>query len=553
MADINANNNYTDMKTLTPFKLCVLQNFPFIEADFDAVTNYQLLCKVVEYLNNIIDNSNKQNDNITQLEQNFIKLYNYVKNFFDNLDVQEEINDKIDKMILSGQFQSILMSFTKIGVPEFFGAKGDGITNDSESFINALNNCDILLCSNVYKINITIPDNKKIVGGSFSAFDKTKSIFTLGDNITLDNMIISSEVGNYGNDARGIYGINNKNVFLSNIELYNISRAVILFNNSTNINLDNITIHDCGSENVNSTLIELLTVSNININNLTMYNFYGETVLIRKGSLINMSNVKCNDKKGGGGSIITLETVTKANIFNIDINNVNHTGIEINASKNVNALNIKTNGCAENGILISTFQENGVKEPTENVIINNVITSDKILIVSANNLTLDNIKSSSTINLTGDNSGVTSVTIINSAFEYKTITGTSANNAFLKTDGDITEWIVNNVSYVKITNLSNIFEINKYFNLDNGEEKTFIIPNGSDIIPLTVDIFSYFKDNISQNSKILYNIYNNNIDIISEIDGSVKRALSISTVNNGVKFTNNSGVNLRSRVKISVV
>ena len=52
MADINVNNNYTDVKNLTPFKLCVLQNFPFIEADFDARTNYQLLCKVVEYLNN---------------------------------------------------------------------------------------------------------------------------------------------------------------------------------------------------------------------------------------------------------------------------------------------------------------------------------------------------------------------------------------------------------------------------------------------------------------------------------------------------------------------
>ena len=81
MSDINVNNDYTKMNNLTPFKLCVLQNFPFIEADFDAVTNYQLLCKVVEYLNNVIDNNNKQNTNITQLEQNFIKLYNYVKNY----------------------------------------------------------------------------------------------------------------------------------------------------------------------------------------------------------------------------------------------------------------------------------------------------------------------------------------------------------------------------------------------------------------------------------------------------------------------------------------
>lgn len=108
MSDINVNNDYTKMNNLTPFKLCVIQNFPFIEADFDAVTNYQLLCKVVEYLNNVIDNNNKQNENITQLEQNFINLYNYVKNYFDNLDVQDEINNKLDEMVLNGTIQELL-------------------------------------------------------------------------------------------------------------------------------------------------------------------------------------------------------------------------------------------------------------------------------------------------------------------------------------------------------------------------------------------------------------------------------------------------------------
>lgn len=106
MADIN--NNYKDFKNLTSFKLCVLQNFPFIEADFDAVTNYQLLCKVVEYLNKLIDNNNTQNDNIKQLEQNFIMLYNYVKNYFDNLDVQEEINKKLDEMAADGSLSKLI-------------------------------------------------------------------------------------------------------------------------------------------------------------------------------------------------------------------------------------------------------------------------------------------------------------------------------------------------------------------------------------------------------------------------------------------------------------
>ena len=31
------------------FKLFVLNNFPFIEKDFDAMTDYQVLCKIFEY------------------------------------------------------------------------------------------------------------------------------------------------------------------------------------------------------------------------------------------------------------------------------------------------------------------------------------------------------------------------------------------------------------------------------------------------------------------------------------------------------------------------
>ena len=32
-------------KKLYPFKWFVLENFPFIEEDFDAITNWQLFCK----------------------------------------------------------------------------------------------------------------------------------------------------------------------------------------------------------------------------------------------------------------------------------------------------------------------------------------------------------------------------------------------------------------------------------------------------------------------------------------------------------------------------
>lgn len=98
------NNEKKEFKRLTPFKMQVLQSFPFIDADFDAITNYELLCKVVEYLNTTVDNVNL-------LEDNYVILYNYVHDFFDNLDVQDEVNNKLDQMVEDGELASILSNY----------------------------------------------------------------------------------------------------------------------------------------------------------------------------------------------------------------------------------------------------------------------------------------------------------------------------------------------------------------------------------------------------------------------------------------------------------
>ena len=86
----------------------VLQNFPFIEQDFDALTDYALICKVVEYLNKVIDQQNAVGQATQQLIEAFEALTQYVDHYFDNLDVQAEINKKIDQMAQDGYFASIL-------------------------------------------------------------------------------------------------------------------------------------------------------------------------------------------------------------------------------------------------------------------------------------------------------------------------------------------------------------------------------------------------------------------------------------------------------------
>ena len=90
------------------FRRWVLQNFPFIEQDFDALTDYQLICKVVEYLNKVIDTVNAGGEQIELLTNAFNQLKDYVDNYFDNLDVQDEINNKLDEMAEDGTLTELI-------------------------------------------------------------------------------------------------------------------------------------------------------------------------------------------------------------------------------------------------------------------------------------------------------------------------------------------------------------------------------------------------------------------------------------------------------------
>ena len=84
-------------KKLSPFKWFCMQNFPFIEEDFDAITEYQLLCKIVEYLNKNIDKTNELGVKVEELN-----------NWFNNLDVQDEIDNKLNEMVEDGTLAEII-------------------------------------------------------------------------------------------------------------------------------------------------------------------------------------------------------------------------------------------------------------------------------------------------------------------------------------------------------------------------------------------------------------------------------------------------------------
>lgn len=116
MSDFNYNK-------LKPFKWFVLENFPFIEANFDALTEWQLFCKLGKEINKIISNTNILG---TQVEN----LTTYVSNYFNNLDVQDEINNKLDEMASSGELATIIDNYLKLNGVLSFNTINDMINSE---------------------------------------------------------------------------------------------------------------------------------------------------------------------------------------------------------------------------------------------------------------------------------------------------------------------------------------------------------------------------------------------------------------------------------------
>lgn len=85
-----------NFKKLLFLNIQQLTNFPYIEEDFDALTDYGLLCKVVEKMNEVISNNNIQNETINTLYENMVALKEYVDTYLVDVDDIKEKLVEID-------------------------------------------------------------------------------------------------------------------------------------------------------------------------------------------------------------------------------------------------------------------------------------------------------------------------------------------------------------------------------------------------------------------------------------------------------------------------
>lgn len=113
-------NEFRPMQRLTPLQnfICTIGNLP---------TSYALSLSYEEQVYWLCDFLDKKvlpaietNTEITEETQaSFIELKQYVDDYFNNLDVQEEINNKLDEMVESGVLQEIIENYLKPNIVKF--------------------------------------------------------------------------------------------------------------------------------------------------------------------------------------------------------------------------------------------------------------------------------------------------------------------------------------------------------------------------------------------------------------------------------------------------
>ena len=91
----------------------------------DSMSYYECLAWLCKFLEEqVIPTVNENGEAVEELQALYVELNSYVTNYFDNLDVQEEINNKLDEMATSGALQPLV----------------DNIFNELEDEIDEQNN-----------------------------------------------------------------------------------------------------------------------------------------------------------------------------------------------------------------------------------------------------------------------------------------------------------------------------------------------------------------------------------------------------------------------------
>lgn len=163
-----------------------------------GASDYEIMANLVQLYNTVA----KAINSVEQLSKDTATAYNqlqtFVNEYFANLDVQKEINNKLDAMYSSGELAQLLGTYIDYVTPQMFGAKGDGLNDDTNAIIAALSNSSKVVFPNgTYKCSSTIDITGKTIIGTNSTLDFSEctgdyAIKSTNNNTHIDGIKITN-------------------------------------------------------------------------------------------------------------------------------------------------------------------------------------------------------------------------------------------------------------------------------------------------------------------------------------------------------------------------
>lgn len=178
---------------------------------------------------------------VKMLKNEVSQLNDTVKNFLENLDIDKELEEIINKKLEDGSLYDFFSSILFFVTPQMFGAKGDGIQDDTVAFrlaIKSLQNGGMLYIPDgtyiISETGITITNTMSMIGAStqntiIKSYNTTANIAIDADNVTLKNFTLD---GNNVLNSTAVSIYKKKNCVIDSVNITNINAIGIGLSNA---------------------------------------------------------------------------------------------------------------------------------------------------------------------------------------------------------------------------------------------------------------------------------------------------------------------------------
>ena len=326
----------------------------------ESMSYYECICSFYKYLTDeIMPALNNNAEAVAELQNLYIALKDYVDNYFDNLDLQTEVDNKLDEMYENGQLQSLIEQFIDLEVTFTFDT-----IEDMKEATNLVDKTNVKTLgfyslndggSAYYRVRPVTTDDTVDEITIIALTDETlvaeliikdvmnfKQFGAKGDGETDDTASIQLCLSNCHNILvnGGVYMIDPvtsvKPISNSKIELVNATLkaipndatnyAIVMFDNVHDIELSGGILEGEREDHTGATGewghgIHIKGGSyNIYVHDLTIKNTWGDGLYINNAKNINSQNLYIDNARRNGISVINVDTYHSLNDYVYDTN-----------------------------------------------------------------------------------------------------------------------------------------------------------------------------------------------------------------------------------------